>query len=155
MPSQTDEQAAVVAEVGGPPVLRVVHERVQIGDHGVEIESLELRGIVERFAHRVGARGVLVEPFQAQIVGPPVAVVSLASTMRHRAFACGIVCHVCLQSVWLELAGTARTAWDRCSCGSEAPQPAICKIDCLNSFDQLSLSDWVSPAAMVAWRVIA
>ena len=74
MPGQADEQAAVVAEIGGPPVLGVGHQGVEVGDHRIEIETLECRGVVEVGAQRVGTRIVLVEPFEAQVLRPPVAV---------------------------------------------------------------------------------
>ena len=54
MPGQPNEQTAVVAEVGWPPVLRVGHESVQILDHRIEVEALEFRCVVEGVAHRIG-----------------------------------------------------------------------------------------------------
>ena len=47
MPRHADEQSAVVTEVGRPPVLRVRHQGMQILDHGVEVEGLELLGVIE------------------------------------------------------------------------------------------------------------
>ena len=56
MPGHADEQSAVVAEVRRPPVLRVGHQGMQVLDHGVQVEALELLGVVELLAHRIGQR---------------------------------------------------------------------------------------------------
>ena len=74
MPRHADEQTAVVAEVGRPPLLRVRHQGMQVLDHGVEVEALELLGVVERLAHRIGQVGVPMENLNVQRVRPPVAV---------------------------------------------------------------------------------
>ena len=71
VPRHADEQRAVVAVVGGPPRLRVRHQRAQILDDGVQVELLELRGVVERGPHRVRARGLLVQDAEVELVGPP------------------------------------------------------------------------------------
>ena len=47
MPAHPDEQAAVVAVVGGPPVLRGGHHRDQVGLERVDVELGELLGVVE------------------------------------------------------------------------------------------------------------
>ncbi len=54
VPGHADEEAAVVAEVGRPPLLRVGHQRVQVLLDGREVEALEGFGVVEVRAHRVG-----------------------------------------------------------------------------------------------------
>ncbi len=59
MPRHADEERAVVAVVRGPPGLRVVHERVQILDDGVEIEAGELLRVIEVRIHRIGELRVL------------------------------------------------------------------------------------------------
>ena len=61
VPGHADEERTVVAVVGRPPVLRIGHQRVQVLDHGVEVEGLELLGVVERRAHRIGRGRVLVQ----------------------------------------------------------------------------------------------
>ena len=61
VPGHADEQAAIVAEVGRPPILRVRHQGVQVLDHGVQVEALELLGVIEVLAHRIGQGGVLVK----------------------------------------------------------------------------------------------
>ena len=74
VPGHADEEATVVAEVGRPPVLRVGHQRVQVLLQGREVEALELLGVVEVRAHRVGLGRVLVQQVEPQGLGPPVAV---------------------------------------------------------------------------------
>ena len=87
MPRHADEQPAVVTEVGRPPLLRVRHQGLQVLDHGVEVEALELLGVVERLAHRIGQGGVLVENLNVQLVRPPVAVPVSVGPARERALA--------------------------------------------------------------------
>ncbi|MNM59154.1 hypothetical protein D3C81_703990 [compost metagenome] len=74
VPRHADEQAAVVTEVGRPPVLRVGHQRLQVGLQRAVVQPVEGRGVVEARIEGVGARGVLVEQVHAQLVRPPVAV---------------------------------------------------------------------------------
>ncbi|EEF93589.1 hypothetical protein CATMIT_01779, partial [Catenibacterium mitsuokai DSM 15897] len=61
MPGHADEQRAVVAEVGRPPLLRIGHQRVQIALDRVEVERLERFGVIEVRAHRIGRRRLLVQ----------------------------------------------------------------------------------------------
>ena len=81
--------AAVVAEVGRPPILRVRHQGLKVLDHRVQVEALEFLGVVERLAHRIGQGGVLVENLKVQLVRPPVAVRVCAGSARDRALAFG------------------------------------------------------------------
>ena len=74
VPGHADEERSVVAEVRRPPVLRVGHQRTQVLDHRIQIELLELLGVVEFLVHGIGERGVLMQNAQVQLVGPPVAV---------------------------------------------------------------------------------
>ena len=102
VPRHADEERPVMAIIRRPPILRVRHQRGQVADHGAEVEALEFLGIVEPFAHRVDQRGVLVENFQAELVGPP-ALVRLganngAHTGRTRHRALGLVVHRSLRS---------------------------------------------------------
>ena len=93
VPGQPDEQAAVVAVVGRPPVLR---RRQQLRDvllQGIQVELLELLGVVEVLPHRIGRGRVLVQDSQVELVRPPVPVrhgsgrrVSVGRA-RHRALA--------------------------------------------------------------------
>ena len=82
VPGEADEQAAVVAEVRGPPVLRVGHQRGEVRLHGREVEACELLRVVEVLAHRIGPRGMLVQEVEPQAVRPPILV--------RRAAACGV-----------------------------------------------------------------
>ena len=74
VPRHPDEERPVVAEVGRPPVLRVGHQRVEVLLQGLEVELLELLGVVELLAHGIGQGGVLVEDLEVQLVRPPVPV---------------------------------------------------------------------------------
>ena len=65
---------AVVAVVGGPPVLRACHQLKEVLSQRLEIERLEGLGVVERAAHRVGERRVLMEHGEIQLIRPPIAV---------------------------------------------------------------------------------
>ena len=87
MPSHPDEQAAVMAEIGRPPILRIRHQGMQILDHGIEVEALEFLGIVERLAQRVGLGGMLIENLKAQLIRPPVTISATTRATRKRAFA--------------------------------------------------------------------
>ncbi|MCY1429876.1 hypothetical protein D9M71_458080 [compost metagenome] len=74
VPGHADEQRAVVAVVGGPPVLGVGHQGVEVLDHRVEVEFLEFFRVVEIGAQRIAPRGVLMEDVQIELIGPPVCV---------------------------------------------------------------------------------
>ena len=74
VPRHPNEQAAVVTEVGRPPILRVRHQGMEVLDHGVEVEALEFLGVVERLAHRIGQGRALMETLKVELVRPPVAV---------------------------------------------------------------------------------
>ena len=89
VPGHADEERAVMAEVGRPPVLRIGHQGAQVGDHGIEVEALERLGVVERRAHRVGERGMLVQDLQVELVGPPVTVRMALGCTAERALALG------------------------------------------------------------------
>ena len=47
VPGHADEERPVVTVVRGPPVLRIRHQGMQVLDHGIEVELLELSGVVE------------------------------------------------------------------------------------------------------------
>ncbi len=98
VPGHPDEERAVVAVVSRPPVLRVGHQRGQVLLQGREVEALELFGVVEVLAHRIGRRGVLLERLEVQLVRPPVPVGGAATVTRHRAFA--FVTHSFLPCGW-------------------------------------------------------
>ena len=74
VPGHADEQSTIVAEVGRPPRLRVRHQGMKVFDHRIEVEALELLGVVEVLAHRIGQGGFLVQTLEAQLVRPPVTV---------------------------------------------------------------------------------
>ena len=63
-----------MSEVRRPPILRVGHQRQKILFKSRQIEALELFGIVEILAHRIGLRAVLVQDAETQLVWPPITV---------------------------------------------------------------------------------
>jgi hypothetical protein len=116
MPGEANEEAAIMAEIRRPPILRVGHQRRQIGDHRVEIEGLERLGIIELGAHRVGARIVLVERLEPQIVRPPVPIGAGLAAEAHRALSFRNRVHVRLLCLELSCLPSARLGLSR-SCG--------------------------------------
>ena len=86
VPGHPNEEGAVVAVVGRPPVLRVGHQLEQVLLHGVQVELLELFGVVEVLVHRVDQGRVLAQDAQLEQVGPPLAVgAAPAGRLFHRA----------------------------------------------------------------------
>ena len=81
VPAHPDEQRPVVAVVGRPPVLRRRHHLEDVPLQRLDVEAGELRGVVERPAHRVGPRRVLAQDLEVQLVRPPV-LVGMRSTRR-------------------------------------------------------------------------
>ena len=81
MPRHPDEQAAVMAEIGRPPVLQVRHHGMKVLDDRVEIEALERLGVVEIPVQRVGQGRVLVKDADVQMVRPPVAICACAAPL--------------------------------------------------------------------------
>jgi hypothetical protein len=61
----------IVAEIRRPPVLRCRHHLRDVFLYGVEIERLELFGVVEVAAHRIARRRTLMEDLQVQLIRPP------------------------------------------------------------------------------------
>ena len=74
VPGHADEQAAIVAPVGRPPVLRLRHQGGQILLQRMVIELAEGLRVVEACIHRTRHRLVLVQDGQVQLTGPPVGV---------------------------------------------------------------------------------
>ena len=72
VPGHTNEQRTVVPEIGRPPVLRIGHQRMQVGLEGFVVEALEFLRVVEFLTHRIGLGGMLPEDVQTQLVRPPV-----------------------------------------------------------------------------------
>src|ERR1700682_166067 len=90
-----------MTEIGRPPVLRVLHQGMQVLDHGVDVEALEFLGIVERFAHRIGGGRVGMESADIKVLWPPVAIPVSAGAAGERAFARVVISfcvHVFLRS---------------------------------------------------------
>jgi len=101
VPGQAYEQAAIMAEVGRPPLLRFRHQGLEVLNHGVEVEALEFLGVVERFAHRIGGRRIGMERADIEVFRPPIAVPVPVGAAAHRALARAVVSfcvHVSLRS---------------------------------------------------------
>ena len=58
MPGHADQERAVVAEIGRPPILRIRHQCAEILNHRIQVKAVELLGVVELSLHRIGQRGV-------------------------------------------------------------------------------------------------
>src|SRR5437764_1449598 len=87
-----------MTEVRRPPWLRIRHQGSQVLDHGVEVETLELLGVVERLAHRIRQAGVAMKDRNIQLGWPPVAV-AMSSGERALARALVSLCvHISLRS---------------------------------------------------------
>ncbi|CAB5036883.1 unannotated protein [freshwater metagenome] len=67
-----------MAVIGGPPLLRIGHRGLDVSPQRFEIKLLELLGVVEVGAHRVGLRRVVAEDAEIELVRPPVVVRSAA-----------------------------------------------------------------------------
>ena len=103
VPRHADEQAAVVAPVRRPPVLRIRHQRAEVRLQRVIVQLPEFLAIVEILAHRIDLFRLLAQDFQIQPIRPPV-LVRLHARLRprpvharHRALA--FSCHVVLHGV--------------------------------------------------------
>ena len=90
VPGHPDEERAVVAEVGGPPVLRVGHHGVDIGGERRDVQVLHGFAVIESGV-RVDDLGILLQNLQIDRVGPPVTVASTLDRRLddHRAFRLG------------------------------------------------------------------
>ena len=74
VPRHANEKRPIVAKVGRPPILRVRHQGMQVFDHGIQVEALELFRVIEFLVHRIGQGGVLVQDLQVQLIRPPVGI---------------------------------------------------------------------------------
>src|SRR5579859_2628981 len=90
VPGHTNEKRPIVAEVGGPPLLRVGHQGIQVFDHRIQVERLELFRVIELLTHRIGQRGMLVQNLKVQLIWPPINVrVRFARAVRYWALRFG------------------------------------------------------------------
>ena len=93
MPCHAYEKGAVVAIVGGPPVLRISHQGGEVFHHGIQIEGFEFTGVIKIRRHRAGHIGLLMQDAQLELLGPPCGIGHptrhsiLADAMRKRALA--------------------------------------------------------------------
>ena len=84
VPAHADEQAAVVAVVGRPPVLRRGHQVDHVGLECLHVELRELCRVVEVLAERVRLGGVCVQDRQVDLLRPPVLVGERGMPLRLR-----------------------------------------------------------------------
>src|SRR4029077_10699507 len=103
-PCHANEEPPVMAEIRRPPVLAVRHKRSEISLQSLEVELLELLGVVEVLPHGIGLERVLAENPEVQLVRPPVAVrphSNICGAVHNRALArslVGLCVHVSLGS---------------------------------------------------------
>lgn len=72
VPGHSNEEAAIVAEISWPQVLRIGHEGGQISLKSLVVESLEGSSIVKVLTEGVGDGSVLAEDVELDRLGPPV-----------------------------------------------------------------------------------
>ena len=87
VPGHADEERPVVTEVRWPPVLGIRHQCMEVLDDCIEVEALELLRVVERRAHRIRGRRVVMEDAKVQLVRPPVAIGTPGRPVHDRALA--------------------------------------------------------------------
>ena len=72
MPGHANEERSVVSVVGGPPVLAVRHQSVEVFLEALVVKGLEGFSVVKIWVHGVGLGVVLVENVQVEVLGPPI-----------------------------------------------------------------------------------
>src|ERR1017187_7024679 len=58
VPRHANEERPIVAKVGRPPILGVRHQGVQVLDHGIQVERLELFRVIELLTHGIRLWGM-------------------------------------------------------------------------------------------------
>ena len=99
VPGHPDDERPVVAEVGGPPVLRGRQCLLDVLLDRREVEALEGGGVVEVLTERVRRGRVLGEDLQVEPVRPPAGVAAALGGMRgtvvcDRACGVGLLVHL-------------------------------------------------------------
>ena len=74
VPGHADEEPAIVAEIGRPPLLRIGHQRGEVRLERLEIELLEGLGVDELGPQRIRQGRIAVEELQVDLLGPPIPV---------------------------------------------------------------------------------
>src|SRR5690606_29666384 len=74
VPRHADHERTVVAEVGGPPVLRGGDGLLDVLLDGIQVERLESRLVIEIGTQRVALGSVLRQDLEVRLLGPPRAV---------------------------------------------------------------------------------
>ncbi len=83
VPRHADEEGAVVPEVGGPPGLRLRHQRPDVLLDRVQVEGLELGLVVEVLAHGIAHGRVLLEDLEVEGLRPPLTVAATLDRGGH------------------------------------------------------------------------
>jgi hypothetical protein len=60
-----------MAEIGGPPLLRIGHQRGEVALHRRQVEAFEGAAIIIIVRHWIAGRRVLVEDRKIELVRPP------------------------------------------------------------------------------------
>ena len=74
VPGHANEERAVMAVIGWPPVLTVGHQCVEVGFQSLVVKGLERLSVVEVLAHWIGFLVVLMKDVQIEVFWPPILV---------------------------------------------------------------------------------
>ena len=74
VPGHADEERAIVAVIGRPPLLAVGHQGLDVRFQGVVVDRVECLGVVEVGIVRIGAATVFLQDAQFKLIRPPVPV---------------------------------------------------------------------------------
>ena len=74
MPRHADEQRSVIAEVGGPPVLRIGQQSLDVGRKSFHIKAFQRLVVVEIATEGISDIGIVRQQLQVEQARPPVAV---------------------------------------------------------------------------------
>ena len=94
MPGHSNEEAAVVPVVCGPPILAVRHQSVEVLLEGGIIHGIEGFFVTEIGVHGVGFSSVLVKNAEVELVWPPIGVGGAAAWCGGSAVHDGALCIV-------------------------------------------------------------
>ena len=74
VPSHADEEGAIMAVIGGPPILRGGHQGDQVALQRGQVQLPERLGVVEPGPHRVRLGAMLMQDPEVELIRPPVPV---------------------------------------------------------------------------------
>ena len=72
VPGQSNEERAIVAVVGRPPILGICHELGEVLLKSLHVELRKLLGVVEIGVERISLDRVLMKNIDVELIGPPV-----------------------------------------------------------------------------------